>query len=150
MRDYRPADLDACRALFEQLLQTHRDYYPDAEIAGEFTPEGSIYVVEDDGRIVGYAGLLWHGKRAELEPIVVAREARGQGAGRALAEHVIEQARADGAIRVFVGPVGRNQDAMRFFHQLGFDVLGYVQLQIDLEPRDRRPGEQIAGRQFKV
>jgi len=29
-------------------------------------------------------------------------------------------------------------------------VLGYVQLQIDLEARERRVGERIAGREFLV
>jgi len=70
--------------------------------------------------------------------------------GRALAERIIEEAKAGEALRVFVRPTARNRDAIAFFHELGFDVLGYVQLQLELEPRDRRPGERIAGRAFKV
>jgi len=53
-------------------------------------------------------------------------------------------------VRIFVRPTARNRDAIAFFHELGFDVLGYVQLQIDLAPRDRRGGEGIAGRDFRV
>jgi len=122
-----------------------------APISAENSPStGSSFVAEEEGRIVGYAGLLWHGRKAELEPIVVAPAARGRGVGRALAERVVAEAKARDAVRVFVRPVGRNRDAIAFFHELGFDTLGYVHLQIDLEPRDRRPGERIADREFKV
>jgi N-acetylglutamate synthase-like GNAT family acetyltransferase len=150
VRDYEPSDEDACRALFDELLATHRQLYADAEIRGELTLEGRIFVAEDDECVVGYAGLVRHGRQAELEPIVVAREARGRGVGRALAERVVEEARAAGAVRVFVSPTARNRDAVAFFHELGFDTLGYVRLQIDLEPRERHAGERIAGREFKV
>jgi [ribosomal protein S18]-alanine N-acetyltransferase len=107
-------------------------------------------VAEEEQRVLGYAGLLWHGRRAELEPIVVAREARGRGVGHALAGRVVEAARGGGAVRVFVRPTARNLEAIGFFHELGFDTLGYVQLQLDLEPRERRAGETIAGYDFKV
>jgi GNAT superfamily N-acetyltransferase len=150
VRDYEPRDRDACRALFDELVETHRKLYPDADIGGAFAPEGRLFVAAENGSIVGFAGLLWHGRRAELEPIVVAHAARGRGVGRQLAVRIVEEARGAGAVRVFVRPAGRNRDAMAFFHELGFDVLGSVQLQIDLEPRERRLGETIAGRDFKV
>jgi N-acetylglutamate synthase-like GNAT family acetyltransferase len=150
VRDYEAHDYDACRALFDELLETHRQLYTDAEIGGELALEGRIFVAEKGRRIVGYAGLVWHGRRAELEPIVVARDARAGGMGRALAEQVVEEARAAGATRIFVQPTARNREAIAFFHEVGFDTLGYVQLQIDLEPRERRPGERIADRDFKV
>ena len=134
----------------EELVQTHRELYPDAELGGELKTEGKIFVAEEEGRVLGFAGLLWHGRKAELEPIVVAPDARERGVGRALVERIVEEAKAEGAVRVFVQPVGRNRDAIAFFHELGFDTLGYVQLQIDVEPRNRKPGERIAGRDFMV
>jgi GNAT superfamily N-acetyltransferase len=150
IREYGPRDLDACRALFDELVETHRALYPDGDIGSAFELEGLIFVAEDEGRVVGYAGLLWHGKRAEIEPIVVARDHRGRGVGRALAGRIIEEARAGGAVRVFARPVGRNRDAIAFFHSIGLDTLGYVQVQLDLEPRERRPAERIAGRGFRA
>jgi N-acetylglutamate synthase-like GNAT family acetyltransferase len=150
VRDYEPRDREACRALFAELVEIHRELYSDAQIGAEFVLEGRIFVAEDEKRVVGYAGLLRHGRLVELEPIVVAQEERGSGVGRALAERVVEEARATGAVRVFVRPAARNRDAVAFFHELGFDTLGYVQLQIDLEPRERHAGERIAGREFKA
>jgi GNAT superfamily N-acetyltransferase len=91
-----------------------------------------------------------HGRRAELEPIVVARDRRGHGVGRSLADAVVSAARAAGTIRVFVRPTARNAEAIRFFHSCGFDLLGYAQLQVDFEDRERRPGVRLAGREFSV
>jgi GNAT superfamily N-acetyltransferase len=150
IREYESRDFDACRALFDELVEAHRALYPDGEIGSTFELEGRIFVAEQAGRVVGYAGLVWHGKRAELEPIVVARDNRGRGVGRALAERVIEEARAGGAVRVFARPVARNRDAIAFFHSIGLDTLGYVQVQLDFELRERRPAERIAGHEFRA
>src|SRR5436309_10602341 len=96
VREYRTEDHDACRALFAELVETHRELYPGADIGGDFVLDGTVFVAEDEGDVVGYAGLMWHGRRAELEPIVVAGASRGHGVGRALAERVVEGAKAAG------------------------------------------------------
>jgi N-acetylglutamate synthase-like GNAT family acetyltransferase len=88
----------------------------------------NLWVAEDDGRIVGLAGLI-PGDQPELEPIVVASDRRGDGIGRLLAAKVVETARARGARTVQVRPVGRDVEAIRFFHRLGFDIVAHVQLQ---------------------
>jgi N-acetylglutamate synthase-like GNAT family acetyltransferase len=150
VREYEPGDRAGCRALFEELVETHRALYPGGEVGSEFELAGRIFVAEEAGSVVGYAGLLWHGRRAELEPIVVARGHRARGIGRALAERVVNEARDAGAIRTFVRPTARNSEAIAFFHAVGFDTLGYVQLQIDHEPSERRAGERLAGREFRV
>jgi GNAT superfamily N-acetyltransferase len=152
VRDFEPADEPACRALYQELVEVHRALYPDGNVGGEFQPEERMLVAEEDGRVVGYVGLRRHPKSVELEPVVVARDHRGRGAGRALVERAVEEARAEGegVKRVYVSPVGRNRDAIAFFHSVGLDTIGYVHLQLDLEPRERRPGESIAGREFRV
>ena len=150
VRDYERNDRDACRALFDQLVDMHRRLYPRAEIGSTFSLDGRIFVAEDEGRVVGYAGLLWHDRLAELEPIVVAPKHRRRGVGRALAARVAQAAREAGAVRIFVRPAARNREAIAFFRSVGFDVLGYVQLQVDFEPRERRLGEHIAGCDFRV
>jgi hypothetical protein len=71
--------------------------------------------------------------------------------GRALVERVVEQARAEeGVTQLYAQPAGRNRDAFAFFNAVGLDLLAYVRLQLDLEPRDRRPGETLGGRVFRV
>jgi GNAT superfamily N-acetyltransferase len=159
VRGYRPCDLGACRALWAELTETHRELYDDPTIGGEdpgrqfdahlaATGPDRIWVAEAGGQVIGLAGMLLDGDRAELEPVVVARSNRGAGVGRLLASAVIEAARAAGARRLAVRPTGRNAAAIQFLHGIGFDVLGRVELQTDLVERPRRRGERIADRDF--
>jgi GNAT superfamily N-acetyltransferase len=161
VRKYVPADREACRALWHELVETHRQLYEDETIGGadpgagfdrhvgEFGTEG-ICIAEAAGTILGLAGVVWHGDRAELEPVVVASHARVRGAGRALVNAVLADARSRGATRVFVRPAARNRGAIEFFHRMGFDVLANVQLQLELTERARPPGETIAGLPFRL
>ena len=69
-----------------------------------------------------------------------------------LAEAVVDAARERGARTVKVRPVGRNVEAVRFFHGLGFDILFQLELGMDLVDRGREvwvPGERVAGRDFR-
>ena len=162
VRGYREADLKTCRALWVELTQWHRDIYVAPEIGGD-DPGASfdehlaavgadnIWVAEADERVVGFAGMIPEEKSAELEPIVVSVAYRRRGVGRALAEAVVASARDRGLRQVLVRPVGRNAEAIRFFHAQGFGVLGQIELIVDLAAPERwRPGEQIAGRDFRV
>lgn len=150
VRDYEPRDEPACRALFDELVEVHRVLYPDGKIGAEFQLEEWMLVAEEAGAVVGYVGLRRHPRSVELEPVVVGRDHRGRGAGRALVERAVGEARALGVQRVYVSPTGRNRDAIAFFHSVGLDTIGYVHLQLDLEPRERRTGERLADREFRV
>lgn len=151
VRDYRAEDESACRALFEELVDVHRKLYPDAEIGANFSHEGRLLVAENEGEVVGFAGMVRHPHSVEIEPIVIAPGSRGQGVGRALVERVVEEARAEeGVTQVYAQPAGRNRDAFAFFNAVGLDLLAYARLQLDLEPRDRRPGETLGGVEFRV
>jgi GNAT superfamily N-acetyltransferase len=162
VRGYEPRDLDACRELWVQLTQWHRDIFDAPEIGGSDPGSAfdthlakvgaeNIWVAEVDGDVVGLAGLISE-PDFELEPIVVFERHRKRGLGRLLASAVADAARARGARSIQVRPVGRNVEAIRFFHELGFDILAHVQLEIDLVERERDPwvpGERLAGRDFR-
>ena len=162
IRGYEAGDLEACRELWAELTQWHRDIFDAPEIGGEDPGRAfdehlekigaeQIFVAEQDGRVVGLAGLI-PGETVELEPIVVSRKDRGDGIGRLLATAVVDAARDRGARTVQVRPVGRNVEAVRFFHSVGFDILGHVVLERDLVERERDPwvpGERIAERDFR-
>jgi N-acetylglutamate synthase-like GNAT family acetyltransferase len=150
VRDFDETDRDACARLFLELVDTHRGLYPNAELAGEFVAEGQLFVAEHNGEIVGYAGLILHSRRAELEPIVVAPKHRGKGVGTALVEHVVQVAREARVSGVFVRPTARNREAIAFFRESGFDRISYVRLELDFEERDRRPGSPVEGLQFDI
>jgi N-acetylglutamate synthase-like GNAT family acetyltransferase len=161
IRPYAVGDLAACRELWDELTRRHRELYSDPSIGGDDpgggfdrylaqTPPARVWVADEGGAVVGLAGLLVEGEKAELEPIVVAGPRRREDIGRRLAETAVATARELGFRQVSVRPVGRNADAIRFFHALGFDVLGRVDLRLDLDERSRVAGERIADRDFRV
>jgi len=162
IRRYRPEDVEQCRSLWADLTDWHRRLYEDDSIGGtdpgsgfdahlaELGPE-RIFVAELDGRVVGRAGMVVSGTKFELEPLSVRAGCRGLGVGRELAETVLEAARAEGARQVVVRPTGRNAEAIRVFHTLGFDIVARVELVHDLTGDERwRDGEDYAGRRFCV
>jgi GNAT superfamily N-acetyltransferase len=161
---YAAEDLAACRALWEELTEWHRHIYESPEIGGpdpgrhfdehlEQVGAENIWVAEAGGQVVGLAGLIPGEDEAELEPLVVSEAYRGMGIGRQLAETVVAAARARGAQQLKVRPVARNERAIRFFHEMGFDILGHIELFMDFGPEEGqvwRLGERIAGRDFGV
>ena len=162
IRHYRPEDLEACRSLWVDLTDWHRQLYANQAIGGANPGEGfdahlaevgpeRIFVAEQDGRVVGMAGMIVRGEKVELEPLSVRAGCRGDGIGRALADAVLAAARAEGAKQVVVRPTGRNADAIRVFHALGFDVVTRLELVRYLTGDERwRDGEDYAGRRFRV
>ena len=164
IRRYHDGDLGACRALWVELTGWHREIYRNPRLGGPdpgqqfnelLTTAGPdhIWVAEMDGRVVGMAGLILRHDEAELEPIVVSDGFRDLGIGRRLAQAVISAAREAGVRQLLTRPVARNALAIQFFHALGFDVLGQLELVMDLRPpddQDWRPGEHLAGRPFRV
>ncbi len=98
-------------------------------------------------------GLIPSAVESELEPIVVTRDWRGRGVGAALAGVVIEAARMRGNRRLVTRPAARNAATTRFFHGLGFDILGQLELIADLTPPEEqvwRAGAILADRDFRL
>jgi N-acetylglutamate synthase-like GNAT family acetyltransferase len=164
IRPYRQEDLEACRVLWVELTEWHRMIYESPGIGGSdpgrqfdehlsrVGPE-NIWVAEINEQIVGIAGLIPSKEETELEPVVVRNEYRGLGIGRKLTETVITAAREQGFRQLKVRPVARNETAIRFLHELGFNVLGHVELFLELSSPERnvwKPGERLAGKEFRV
>ena len=126
VRPYTPSDLEPCRALWAELTQHHRNIYGDPSIGGEApglyfdrhlarVGPDHIWVAECAGKVVGLVGLILDDQEAEVEPIVVALEQRGQGIGRLLLDRVTQEAERLGVRFLNVRPVARNIDAISFF-----------------------------------
>lgn len=164
IRGYEPRDLEDCRRLWLELTEWHRTIYDSPQIGGEnpglFFDEhlhhvgsSNIWVAVVDGKVVGLTGLILEDEEAELEPLVVTGELRGLGIGRRLAETIINQARKVGVNQLKVRPVGRNDKAIQFFHALGFNILGHIELFQEFRPEKQniwRDRETLAGRKFRV
>jgi GNAT superfamily N-acetyltransferase len=161
IRKYRSDDLAACRDLYAQLIEHHRDIYDDPTIGGDdpgagfddylSLPERVLtWVAIEDGVVVGLTGLLWEGAESTIEPVVVDRGCRRSGVGRKLVATAIEESRRRGATDVNIKPVARNASAIQTFHKLGFRTLGHLQLFMSFEHDDSywRAGPKVHDRSF--
>jgi GNAT superfamily N-acetyltransferase len=85
-----------------------------------------IYVARHAGKVTAMAALHFTtstaegGKAAWLEDCIVRPEYRRKGIGKALLEHVIAQARAEGALRVMLLTDGDNERAQALYRKMGF------------------------------
>ena len=161
VREYRSADLHACRRLYAQLVEHHREIYGDSTIGGDDPGSGfddylsipervMTWVATDGDTIIGMTGLLWEGEESTIEPVVVDRHRRRNGVGRTLVETAVEESRRRGATDVNIKPVARNASAIQAFHEFGFRTLGHVQLFMSLDQDDSywRAGPELHGRPF--
>ncbi len=161
VREFRSTDLDACRRLYAQLVEHHREIYADPTISGDdpgggfdeylALPERVVTWVATDGdSVVGLAGLLWEGGESTIEPVVVDRHYRRNGLGRTLIQTAVEESRRRGATDLNIKPVARNASAILAFHELGFRTLGHLQLFMSLDRDDSywRGGPELHGRTF--
>jgi ribosomal protein S18 acetylase RimI-like enzyme len=150
--------------LWVELTQRHREIYDDPSIGGDdpglyfdehlarVGPE-RLWVADRDGEAVGLVGLIVDGQEAEVEPIVVASAHRGEGVGRALLEHMVEEAKKLGVRYLSVKPVARNLEAISFYYDFGFQTLGEIELFMDLgtpAPGTWKPGPELFGHSFRT
>ena len=163
IRQYNASDLDRCRALWGELTQHHRDIYDDPSIGGAVAgsyfdkhlaragPE-HIWVAEHNGEVVGFVGLIVGEQEAEVEPIVVASGHRGKGIGKSLLNHAIAEAKRMGVRFLNVRPVARNVEAISFFYNSGFRLLGHIELFMELSSPASgawKPGPELFGCSFE-
>jgi N-acetylglutamate synthase-like GNAT family acetyltransferase len=149
IRAYEDGDLDHCRRLWAQLTEHHREIYGDPSIGGDdpglFFDDhlarvgpAHIWVAVDDGVVRGMVGLIVDGEEAEIEPVVVARDCRGDGVGRQLLTRAVAEARQLGVRFLSIAPVARNHRAIELFVREGFATVGRIELFTELRPSDRQ------------
>jgi len=96
--------------------------------------------------------LILDGEEAEVDPIVVSTQHRGQGIGRTLLNCAVQEAKRLGVRYLQVRPVARNQAAVSLYHHFGFRTLGRVELFMELgqsAPGTWQPGPKLFGLSFE-
>lgn len=118
-------DLPAIMALERASFPT--DAWSDAMMREELaSPHGHYVVLEQAGRIAGYAGLRAPKGAADgdVQTIAVAASARGRGSGRALLRALLDAARDRGVREVFLDVRDDNPVAQQLYRSEGFTEVG--------------------------
>jgi GNAT superfamily N-acetyltransferase len=126
-------DLPQMVELLGQLFEQEAEFSPDAakqetalKLIFSNPAYGKLYVAKDGPKVVAMASLLYTvstaegGKAALFEDLVVRPEYRKQGIGARLLEYVIEQARAEGVLRLTLLTDMQNEQAQVLYRRLGF------------------------------
>ncbi|HEY3038721.1 MAG TPA: GNAT family N-acetyltransferase [Pyrinomonadaceae bacterium] len=99
-----------------------RKSYPLNSKVDAFPTMSWVQVAQDADAVVGLAAMRleqWN-RRARLEHLYVAPQARGRGIGRALVGSAMDGARQLGARGVWVETQTTNYGAIRFYERVGF------------------------------
>ncbi|MEX5298627.1 ribosomal protein S18-alanine N-acetyltransferase [Kocuria sp. CPCC 205292] len=127
-----PADLAAVHALERRLFPV--DAWPLEMFSAELAqPVCWYWVAEQDGEIVGYAGLMCIRPVGDVQTIAVVPEHEGRGIGSALLRTLHAQARELGATEVLLEVRADNPRAQRLYRRFGYE-------QIHVRPRYYRDG----------
>jgi [ribosomal protein S18]-alanine N-acetyltransferase len=128
LRPMRSADLPAVLALEEELFAP--DTWTAAMYRDELSrPDSRVYLVavdaarEDDGELVGYAGLIAYDDEAHVSTIAVARSRQGQGIGSRLLDALLEEADRRSPV-VILEVRADNELAQGLYRRRGFTEIG--------------------------
>jgi GNAT superfamily N-acetyltransferase len=126
-------DVEQLCQLLAQLFAQEAEFSPDPELQAKGLllilkrqDVGRILLAESGGQIIGMINLLYTvstalgGRVALLEDMVVDRSFRGLGVGEKLLNAGLDQARADGCLRVTLLTDQDNEQAHSFYERNGF------------------------------
>jgi [ribosomal protein S18]-alanine N-acetyltransferase len=125
LRTMTLADLDAVLRLEIELFGEEAWSRPMLE--GELAQQPACrhyLVAQEDGQLVGYAGLLDAGAQADVVTIAVTRSHQGHGTGGALLAALLAEARRRGCLEVFLEVRVDNLRAQQLYRSRGFVQVG--------------------------
>ena len=135
IRPATEADRDAIWKIFHQVVAAGDTYALDPDISREdalaywFSAGTHTYIAEADGRINGTYILRPNqcggGSDVANAAFMVSASVRGEGIGRAMAEHCLSEARRLGFLAMqFNYVISTNTAAIRLWQELGFKIVG--------------------------
>lgn len=122
-------DLEAVRALIRAHVEANSEAHTAESVVALLaalpepytSPAGGLWLARDSGQAAGCAALRRLDSRmAEVKRMYVRPEFRKRGIARALAEHVIEQARSRGYSTLRLGTLKSMLPAQNLYTSLGF------------------------------
>ena len=125
IRTATSADLDAIMAIENASFPS--DAWSSTAMAAELASDYSHYLVdEEDGRVVGYAGLraIRGNADADIQTIALLEAHRGSGRGRAMLRTLLAEASARDAREVFLEVRADNPSAEGLYLSEGFAEIG--------------------------
>ena len=142
----QPADVPQLVELLGILFAQEAELSPDPEkqrraleIILSDASRARLYVARDGNTIVAMAALHFTTSTAEggrvawFEDCIVRPEHRRKGIGKALLEHVVAQARAEGALRVMLLTDGDNERAQALYRKAGFGDSSMLAMRLKLK-----------------
>jgi [ribosomal protein S18]-alanine N-acetyltransferase len=125
LRPMTHADIDAVLELEHAVFDT--EAWSRQMLAGELSqqPASRYYLVaDDDGKVIGYAGLLGAGWQGDVLTLAVAADHWGQGIGTALLRALLAEADRRGCTEVFLEVRTDNERAQQLYRRHDFAGIG--------------------------
>lgn len=104
----------------------------DLTILPEFVADNPVYLAEDEGHVLGFYALVRGEDRAQLEHMWVAPRFIGQGIGKDLFIHAMQEAAGQ---NVSVIEISSDPNAEGFYRKMGAERIGEVSSEIDGQTR---------------
>ena len=127
------SDIPRLVELLGELFSHEREFSPDPDKQREALEailadrsRGRIFVAREGSEVVGMASLLYTvstaegGKAALFEDLIIDPKHRRKGIGSKLVNYVIQQARAEGVLRITLLTDLENDTALGLYRKLGF------------------------------
>ncbi len=141
------SDIPRLTELLGLLFSQEREFTPDQEKQREALEailadrsRGRIFVAREGSEVVGMASLLYTvstaegGKAALFEDLIVDPKHRRKGIGSKLVNYVIQQARAEGVLRITLLTDLENDTALGLYRKLGFVDSPMQPMRLHLQP----------------
>ncbi|HYX66314.1 MAG TPA: GNAT family N-acetyltransferase [Burkholderiales bacterium] len=141
------SDIPRLVELLGQLFSQEREFSPDPEKQRDALEailadrsRGRIFVAREGSELVGMASLLYTvstaegGKAALFEDLIVDPKHRRKGIGSKLINYVIQQARAEGVLRITLLTDLENDTALGLYRKLGFVDSPMQPMRLHLRP----------------
>lgn len=136
-------EIDEITRLYKQPMHTRfcpwNEYYPTEEDARHDLASGALYVITEEGKIIGVCTAVtenelgelpfWKEKNArEIARVTVEQDRRGRGAGFAMVHSLISLMKSEGARAIHLAVYVNNVPALKMYEKLGFTSVGKAEM----------------------